>query len=52
MSKSNIEGMKKIIEDKKKQSVENSGFGKNKNKVGQPKVAKRKKRGGFAESKV
>jgi hypothetical protein len=52
MSKSNIEGMKKIIEDKKKKSIENSGFEKNQNMVGQSKVAKRKKRGGFADSKV
>lgn len=49
MSKSNIEGMKKLIEEKKKQSAENSGYGKqlDQNKVGQPKVIKRMKRGGL-----
>ncbi|QRN85768.1 hypothetical protein JR334_00545 [Clostridia bacterium] len=49
MSESNIEGMKKIIEEKKKQSAKNSSYSKQleQNKVGQPKIIKRMKRGGL-----
>lgn len=49
MSKSNVEGMKRIIEEKKKQSAANSSYGKQleQNKVGQPKIIKRLKRGGL-----